>query len=144
MGENKKTSDKEVVVKEFVSRENGSSLKKRASKARYSYGKRTMGADVAELIANKCFLSLLAYAVVVIAVIIVSTMVFDIPVVAVCSIVVLETLLASCLHNLPVWLHGVVIIAEIVCGVIFDRLIFMIMEAALYLVAIFALKVIRK
>lgn len=144
MSGNGKTAEKEAVVKEFVSKGNNTKLKKKAAKARHAYTKKSVQFSVKELIADKSLLALIAYAAAVIAVILLGTLVCRVPVVAVCSIVVIETLLAACLHNLPIWLHVVVIAAEILSGIIFERALFMVIEAVLYLAAIFALKVIRQ
>ena len=144
MSGNGKTAEKEAVVKEFVSKGNNTKLKKKAAKAKHAYAKKSIQFSGKELVRDKSLWALAAYAAAVIAVILLGTLVCRVPVVAVCSIVVIETLLAACLHNLPIWLHAVVIAAEILSGVIFERALFMGIEAVLYLAAIFALKVIRQ
>jgi hypothetical protein len=144
MGENGKATESDAVVKEFVSNGNRTDVKKKAAKARQAYAKKSIQFSVAEFLAKKSFLALTAYALAVIAAISLSVFVCEIPVVAVCLIVVIETLLAACLHDLPVWLHAIVIAAELACGIIFDRALYMLLEAALYLVAIFVLKIVRQ
>lgn len=144
MSGNGKTAEKEAVVKEFVSRGNNTKLKKKAAKARHSYARKSVQFSVKELAADKSLWALIAYAAAVIAVILVGMLACKVQVVAVCAIVVIETLLAACLHNLPIWLHAVVIAAEILSGIIFKRALFMVIEAVLYLAAIFALNVIRQ
>lgn len=144
MGENGNATEKETVVKEFVSKGNRTDLKKKAAKARHAYAKKSIQFSVSEFFAKKSFWALAVYALTVIAVILIAVLVCEIPVVAVCSIVVIETLLAACLHDLPVWLHAVVIAAELACGIIFERSLFMILEAALYLAAIIVLKIVRQ
>lgn len=144
MGENGNATEKETVVKEFVSKGNRTDLKKKAAKARHAYAKKSIQFSVSEFLAKKSFWALAVYALTVIAVILIAVLVCEIPVVAVCSIVVIETLLAACLHDLPVWLHAVVIAAELACGIIFERSLFMILEAALYLAAIIVLKIVRQ
>ena len=144
MGENGKATERDAVVKEFVSKGNRTDLKKKAAKAKHAYVKKSIQFSVAEFLAKKSFLALAVYALAVIAVILLSVFVCKIPVVALCFIVVIETMLAACLHDLPVWLHVVVVAAQLVCGIIFDKALFMLIEAALYLAAIFVLKVVRQ
>lgn len=144
MGENGKATEKDAVVKEFVSKGNRTDVKKKAAKARHAYAKKSIQFSVTKFLTKKSFLALAVYALAVMAAILLSVLACEIPVVAVCFIVVIETLLAACLHDLPVWLHAIVIAAELVCGVIFDRVLFMLIEAALYLAAIFVLKIVRQ
>jgi len=67
--------------------------------------------------------------------ILISVLALKIPVVAVCAIIVLETLLASCLNKIPLWIHGLVFIAEIVAGIMASKVIFMILMALMYFFA---------
>ena len=65
------------------------------------------------------------------------------PVVPVCVIVVIEAALAVCLHDVPIWLHGLVVIAEIVVGALCGVTLFMVLCAVVYVVGILALRYIR-
>ena len=57
------------------------------------------------------------------------------PVVA-CAMVVLEAALAACLNRIPLWIHGLVFIAQIVIGIMASQLVFMILMAFVYVIAI--------
>lgn len=92
---------------------------------------------------NKSMLILFGVIVAVLLVILVSMITLQMSVVPVCVIVVLEAALAVCLHDVPIWLHGLVIIAQIVAGVLCGAAVFMVLCALIYVVGILALRFIR-
>ncbi len=53
--------------------------------------------------------------------------------------VILEVLLAVCLNRIPIWVHGLIIIGQIVAGLGFHALVFMILMAGVYFAAILLL-----
>lgn len=63
----------------------------------------------------------------------------NLSVVTVCVILVLESLIGICLHDMPIWVHGLEILISIVAGVIFGQTVFMIIGAVIYIAAILAL-----
>ncbi|MBR5638083.1 MAG: hypothetical protein IKW81_14285 [Pseudobutyrivibrio sp.] len=71
-----------------------------------------------------------------IAAIIVSCVCFNINVVIACVMVVLEAGLSACLNRIPIWIHGLVFIAQIVCGIMASQLPFMVLMAFIYVFAI--------
>lgn len=144
MGENNERSENETEVKEFVSRDAHTNLKKKAARARQSYTKKSAQSALHKFASNKPLLALLAYAAAAAAAIVLSVLVCRIPVVAVCFIAIIETMLAACLHNLPVWLHVLVAAAELLCGVLFKKVLFMFIQTVLYVAAIAALRVFRQ
>lgn len=89
---------------------------------------------------NKSVLTLFAVIVAALAVILVSILVLRIPVAAVCVIVVIEGALAACLHEVPLWLHGLNIVAQIIAGALCGRAVFMVLCVLIYLVGILALR----
>lgn len=93
---------------------------------------------------NKSMLILFGVIVAALLVILVSIMGLKVPVVPVCVIVLIEAALSVCLHDVPIWLHGLVVIAQIVAGILCGRLIFIALCALIYLVGILALKFIRE
>ena len=60
--------------------------------------------------------------VVALAAILVSILALKIPVVPVCLIIVLEAGIAVCLHDVPIWLHGLVVLVQIIAGAICGKL----------------------
>ena len=67
---------------------------------------------------NKQYLLLFGVIVVALAAILVSILALKIPVVPVCLIIVLEAGIAVCLHDVPIWLHGLVVLVQIIAGAI--------------------------
>lgn len=57
----------------------------------------------------------------------------------VCLMAVLEFVLARCLYPLPIWIHLVVLAAQIVAGVFAGQALFAILAALVYLVAVILL-----
>lgn len=76
-------------------------------------------------------------------VILVSILTLQMPALPVCVIVLLEAGLAVCLHDVPIWLHGLVIIAQIAAGAFCGAAVFMALCAAIYAAGIFMLRLIR-
>ena len=92
---------------------------------------------------NKQYLALFAVIVAALLVILVSILVLKLPVVAICIMVLMEAGIAACLQNEPIWLHGLVVLAEIIAGILCGKIVFMILLAALYVVGILVLKLLR-
>ena len=92
---------------------------------------------------NKQYLLLFGVIVVALAAILVSILALKIPVVPVC-LIVLEAGIAVCLHDVPIWLHGLVVLVQIIAGAICGKLIFMVLCALVYVVGILSLKFIRE
>lgn len=76
-------------------------------------------------------------------VILVSSIQLAIPASVVCIMVVMEAALAACLHDVPIWLHGLVLIGQLIAGIIVGQTIFIILCMAIYLVSILALRFMR-
>lgn len=92
---------------------------------------------------NKPYLALFAVIVAALLVILISILSLKLPVVAICIMVLLEAGLAACLQNEPIWLHGLVVLVEIIAGILCGKTVFMILVAALYVVGILVLKLLR-
>lgn len=146
MSENSKTNETaDVQIKEFVSHsEVKKNLKKKASQATKAYAKKTANVQFQDIVQNKSFMSLVLYAIAAIVVILISAFVYKVPIVSVCFVVIIETLLAVCLHNLPIWLHVIIVVAEIILGIICSKVVFMILGAVLYIAAILVLQIVMK
>ncbi len=72
----------------------------------------------------------------VVVAIIVSIVAFKINVIVACIMVILEAALAACLNRIPIWVHGLVFIAQIVCGAMATQVPFMVLMAFIYVFAI--------
>lgn len=89
---------------------------------------------------NKQMLVLFGVIVAVLLMILGSILGLRMPAVPVCVMVLLEAGMALCLHDVPVWLHGVVLLAQTLVGALAGKLVFMILCAAMYLVFILSLR----
>lgn len=89
---------------------------------------------------NKKMLRLFGVIVTVLLVILISILKLDIPAVPVCVVVLIEAAMAVCLHDVPIWLHGAVVIAQILIGALCGNLVFTVLCALLYLVGILTLR----
>ncbi len=92
---------------------------------------------------NKKMLILFGVIVTTLLVILVSILGLSMSPVPVCVIVLLEAGIVVCLHDVPIWLHGLVIIAQVVAGVLTGNVIFMLLCCVMYLVGILALRLLR-
>lgn len=90
---------------------------------------------------NKQQLALFGIIAAALVVILIGILVWKLPVVAVCIFVLLEAGLAVCLQNLPVWLHGAVLIAQLIMGLIFGNGLFLMVCAVFYVMSILVLSV---
>lgn len=88
---------------------------------------------------NLPLIALCTFGVIAVVIILLGIMLCKLPVIAVCTIVILETAIAMCLHNLPIWLHGLVIIAELIAGVLCGQMLFILFAAIVYIGAIVTL-----
>lgn len=143
MSEEMNKNSKETDIREFVEKTPRESIKKRASRARHNYAKKNMRSSYQAFLENRQVIALLAYAFFVLLFVLAGTILCKNPVVWVCVLAVIETLLAACFHNLPVWFHAVVLTAEIICGAWFGQILFAAVMACLYLAALIVLRFVR-
>ena len=88
-------------------------------------------------------LMLFAAIVAALAVILTGIIALHMPVVPVCLIVLLETGIACCLHDVPIWLHAIAVIVQIIAGVLTGATVFMVLCVVEYLVGILCLRYVR-
>lgn len=93
---------------------------------------------------NKSMLLLFAMIVAALAVILISILVLKVSAVPVCMIVVIEAALAVCLHDVPIWLHGLVVIGQVIAGILVGSAVFILLCAVIYLLGILTLKFMRE
>lgn len=93
---------------------------------------------------KKDYMIPIAYGIAVLLAILAGIFLLDMPIVIVCVILVLESMIGACLHDMPIWVHGIEIIISIAAGIIFKAAVFMIIAAAIYVVTIFALHFMRE
>ena len=78
------------------------------------------------------FIALAAYLVALVVIFIVSFKVIGIPIAAVGIFVVLEAALAALLAKIPLWVHGLFFIGQLVAGAFFGKIVFMLLMALIY------------
>ena len=83
------------------------------------------------------------YAVGFLAAVLICMFAFRLPVAVVCVILVLETAIAVCMYEASAGIHLLEIVIGIVAGVIYGRLLLMIVGTLIYLGAVIALRGIR-
>ena len=120
----------------------GETEKRVSMKERRKKSQRNAAAEA--LSENKSMLMLFGVIVAALAVILVSILVLKVAAVPVCVIVVIEAALAVCLHDVPVWLHGLVVIAQAIAGILAGSAVFILLCAAIYLIGILTLRFIRE
>ena len=85
---------------------------------------------------NKPIIPLGFFLAVTVVLIVVSFAVLNIPIVAICSIAILEVLLSALLNRIPLWVQGLLVVAQIAAGFIFGRAVFMVLMAIVYVLAV--------
>lgn len=93
---------------------------------------------------KKELIALIVFAAVAIAAILLGICVWKVPVVAMCTLVVLEVGIAVMLHNAELWFHAVVILIEIIAGVLSGRVLPILLCIAVYVAAAAVLRVLDK
>ena len=90
---------------------------------------------------KKMVMTIAAFAVIVAAMVLIGVCVLHVPVVAMCMLVILETALAVFLHHAELWLHGVVILAEVIAGILCSKILLVVLCAVVYVAATACLQV---
>ena len=90
---------------------------------------------------NKQQLALFGVVIAALFVILMGIFVWKLPVVAICVLLLIEAGMSVCMQDVPIWLHGIVAIAQVVVGIIFGKTIFLLLCALFYVVGILALNV---
>ena len=85
---------------------------------------------------NLPLISLIGLGIFAIVAIVVSIVAFAINPVVACVMVLCEAGLAACLNRIPLWIHGLVFIAQIVIGIMASQVPFMIFMVLIYVFAI--------
>ena len=71
-------------------------------------------------------------------------MIWKLPVIQVCVMLVLVSGMAVCLQRAAIWLHGITIVALILLGVAFEKTLFLCICATFYAICILTLHFCRK
>ena len=89
---------------------------------------------------DNALIALLAFCIVAVSVIVVNVTVMNLSVVPVCLLMILEVGIAVLLHHAELWIHGVLLLAEIIAGVALGRIVLVLLCILVYIAATFTLK----
>lgn len=91
---------------------------------------------------KKTIITLAVFAVLFIGAILIGSLVLHQPIVTVTVVMLLEVCIAVCLHHVELWIHGAVLIVELIIGALIpDRILLVVVCVVMYAVTIAALKV---
>lgn len=131
-------------IKEFRSRGSDEKKKKKIILVKNEPSKKKKSANpswkLKEFLENRALICLCGFCLIAALTMILGITVFHIPVLTVVLVLLIEAGMAACLHNLPIWLHVVVLAAQILLGGLVSQVVFMILAVLCYGVGIFTLK----
>ena len=90
---------------------------------------------------NKQQLTLFGEVIAALFVILMGIFVWKLPVAAICVLLLIEAGMSVCMQDVPIRLHGIVAIAQVVVGIIFGNTIFLLLCALFYVGGILAVNV---
>lgn len=93
---------------------------------------------------NKKWISLAVFCLIAIAMIAIAALVLKQPIVPVCVILLIEVAIAVMLHNAELWMHGVLVLAEIIAGIVLGKIVIIILCVVIYIAATLTLKLIEE
>ena len=90
---------------------------------------------------HKRMLALAVFAVVALVMILLGVLVLKMPVVWVCILVLIEAVIAVLLHNAELWMHGMLLLSEIIAGILAGKIMLVIFCAIVYVAATITLQI---
>ncbi len=88
---------------------------------------------------NEPLTALVLFVILAVVILVADIFALKIPVIAAGLVLIIECGLAVCLHKVPLWLHILVVCAQIALGIFAGKVIFMILSAAIYFSAVVVL-----
>lgn len=89
---------------------------------------------------DNALIALLAFCIVAVSVIVVNVTMMNLSVVPVCLLMILEVGIAVLLHHAELWIHGVLLLAEVIAGIAMGKAVLVLLCAVIYIAATIALK----
>lgn len=89
---------------------------------------------------NKRLLALIVFAVLAVVANLIGIFALNVSIVPICSLIIIEAALAVCMHNAELWVHGFLLLAQIIAGILTGNIILMIICAIIYIVALVSLE----
>lgn len=131
-------------IKEFRSRNADGKKKKPIILVKDDKKKSKKSSDLTrrlrDFIENRALVCMCGFILMTILTAVLGIVVFDMPVLTVVLVMMIEAGMAACLHNLPIWIHGIVLIAQLLLGGFVSQIIFMILAVLCYVLGIVTLK----
>ncbi len=91
-------------------------------------------------VAKQKLIALIIYGLLFIGAVLVTTLVLHYPVVAVCVIFLAEAIVCCCIHIVPLWVQGCVLLVELIAGVLALRIVLIALGIVVYLITFGTLK----
>ena len=89
---------------------------------------------------DNALIALLVFCIVAVSAILINIMVMELSVVSVCLLLIIEVGIAVLLHHAELWIHGVLLLAEVIAGIAMGKVVPVLLFAAVYVMATIALK----
>lgn len=89
---------------------------------------------------NQTLIGIIGYAILTIVGILVGILALKESVVPVCIILLAQTGIAVLLHNVELWIHGIVLLAELIAGVLVGSVLLVVVAIVLYVAALAIMK----
>ncbi|MDD6056664.1 MAG: hypothetical protein PUB98_00150 [Clostridiales bacterium] len=93
---------------------------------------------------NKKMMILFCVIVAILAVLLISILGLRVAAIPVCVMVLIEMAMSFCLQDVPIWLHGLVVIVQVITGAWIGAIALAMLCAAIYLVGILSLRLLRE
>lgn len=93
---------------------------------------------------SRMVLPIAVFVLITLTMIVVGVAALKVPVVAMCVLVILEAGIAVMLHHAELWLHGVLILAEVIAGILAGKAIMIILCVVTYVAATVFLQMLDK
>lgn len=79
--------------------------------------------------------SIIAFVIVVLALLLIATLALHEFIVSVCVLIIIETMMSVLLHKVELWKHAILVVAQIIAGVIIGRIPLIIICVLVYIAA---------
>ena len=89
---------------------------------------------------DNALIALLVFCIVAVSAILINIMVMELSVVSVCLLLIIEVGIVVLLHHAELWIHGVLLLAEVIAGIVMGKVVPVLLFAAVYVMATIALK----
>lgn len=93
---------------------------------------------------SRMVLPIALFALITVVMIVIGVAGLKVPAVAMCLLIILEAGLAVMLHHAELWLHGVLVLAEVIAGILAGKTVVVVLCAVIYVAATVFLQMLDK